>query len=289
MHVDDFLNYIAKEKRYSHHTIKGYKTDLIEFSDYTHRYFDLSIECANHRVVRSWFAQMIEDGFKPRTIHRKSSSLKSFYKFLMVRGLLEKSPMDLVPLPKMDKKLPKFVEEKSLDVLLNELEFPDNFEGKRDKLILDLFYQTGIRQSELIGLALNDVDFTQQQIKVLGKRNKERIIPVSPNLLETISEYVSYRKTHSVVNLLLTSGGKKLYPKLVYNIVNKYLSKVTTLSQRSPHVLRHSFATHMLNNGAELNSIKELLGHVNLSATQVYTHNSMEKIKSIYKQAHPRA
>ena len=289
MHVDDFLNYIAKEKRYSQHTIKGYKTDLIEFSDYTHRYFDLSIECANHRVVRSWFAQMIEDGFKPRTIHRKSSSLKSFYKFLMVRGLLEKSPMDLVPLPKMDKKLPKFVEEKSLDVLLNELEFPDNFEGKRDKLILDLFYQTGIRQSELIGLTLKDVDFTQQQIKVLGKRNKERIIPVSTHLLETISEYVSYRKARSVANLLLTSGGKKLYPKLVYNIVNKYLSKVTTLSQRSPHVLRHSFATHMLNNGAELNSIKELLGHVNLSATQVYTHNSMEKIKTIYKQAHPRA
>ena len=289
MHIDDFLNYIAKEKRYSQHTIKGYKTDLIEFSDYTHRYFDLSIECANHRVVRSWFAQMIEDGFKPRTIHRKSSSLKSFYKFLMVRGLLEKSPMDLVPLPKMDKKLPKFVEEKSLDVLLNELEFPDNFEGKRDKLILDLFYQTGIRQSELIGLTLKDVDFTQQQIKVLGKRNKERIIPVSTHLLETISEYVSYRKAQSVANLLLTSGGKKLYPKLVYNIVNKYLSKVTTLSQRSPHVLRHSFATHMLNNGAELNSIKELLGHVNLSATQVYTHNSMEKIKTIYKQAHPRA
>tara|TARA_Y100000589_G_scaffold306405_1_gene321125 strand:+ start:359 stop:1228 length:870 start_codon:yes stop_codon:yes gene_type:complete len=289
MHIDDFLNYIAKEKRYSQHTIKGYKTDLIEFSDYTHRYFDLSIECSNHRVVRSWFAQMIEDGFKPRTIHRKSSSLKSFYKFLMVQGLLEKSPMDLVPLPKMDKKLPKFVEEKSLDVLLNELKFPDNFEGKRDKLILDLFYQTGIRQSELIGLTLKDVDFIQEQIKVLGKRNKERIIPVSSNLLETISEYVSYRKARSVANLLLTSGGKKLYPKLVYNTVNKYLSKVTTLSQRSPHVLRHSFATHMLNNGAELNSIKELLGHVNLSATQVYTHNSMEKIKTIYKQAHPRA
>jgi len=289
MHVDDFLNYIAKEKRYSQHTIKGYKTDLIEFSDYIHKYFETSIECATHRVVRSWFAQMIDDGFKPRTIHRKSSSLKSFYKFLMVRGLLEKSPMDLVPLPKMDKKLPKFVEEKSLDVLLNELEFPDSFEGKRDKLILDLFYQTGMRQSELIGLALNDVDFTQQQIKVLGKRSKERIIPVSPNLLETISVYVSYRKAQSVANLLLTSGGKKLYPKLVYNIVNKYLSKVTTLSQRSPHVLRHSFATHMLNNGAELNSIKELLGHISLSATQVYTHNSMEKIKSIYKQAHPRA
>lgn len=289
MHVDDFLDHIAKEKRYSPHTIKGYTTDLIEFSDYCHRYFDVSIENVTHRVVRSWFAQMIEDGFKPRTIHRKSSSLKSFFKFLLVQGVLEKSPMDLVPLPKLDKKLPKFVEEKSLDVLLNELEFPTDFEGKRDKLIMDLFYQTGIRQAELIGLRLNDIDFSQKQIKVLGKRNKERIIPVSIHLLETISEYVSYRKAPTVANLLLTSGGKKLYPKLVYNIVKKYLSKVTTLSQRSPHVLRHSFATHMLNNGAELNSIKELLGHVNLSATQIYTHNSMEKIKTIYKQAHPRA
>ncbi|MBO73061.1 MAG: hypothetical protein CMD35_05515, partial [Flavobacteriales bacterium] len=269
MHIDDFLNHIAKEKRYSDHTVTGYKTDLTEFSDYAHRYFDLSIEKVNHRVVRSWFAQMMEDGYKPRTVHRKSSSLKSFFKFLMVQGNLEKSPMDLVPLPKLEKKLPKFVEEKSLDVLFSDFKFPNNHDGKRDKLILDLFYQTGIRQAELIGLTLNDVDFTLQQIKVLGKRNKERIIPVSLNLLETIGEYTSYRKARSDSNLLLTSDGKKLYPKLVYNIVNKYLSQVTTLSQCSPHVLRHSFATHMLNNGAELNSIKELLGHVNLSATQV--------------------
>jgi len=197
--------------------------------------------------------------------------------------------MDLVPLPKLKKNLPKFVDEKSLNVLLNELEFPNNYEGKRDKLIMDLFYQTGIRQSELIELTINDVDFSQQQIKVLGKRNKERIIPISSELNETINEFVTYRKTDSVLNLIVTVSGKKIYPKLVYKIVNKYLSKVTTLSQRSPHVLRHSFATHMLNNGAELNSIKELLGHVNLSATQVYTHNSMEKIKTIYKQAHPRA
>jgi integrase/recombinase XerC len=207
----------------------------------------------------------------------------------MVNGLLEKSPMDLVPLPKLKKNLPKFVDQKSLDVLLNELEFPDNYEGKRDKLIIDLFYQTGIRQSELIELNVNDIDFGQQQIKVLGKRNKERIIPISNSLIETIKEFITYRKTDSVENLMLTAVGQKLYPKLVYKIVNKYLSKVTTLSQRSPHVLRHSFATHMLNNGAELNSIKELLGHINLSATQVYTHNSMEKIKTIYKQAHPRA
>ena len=289
MGIDEFLNYIAKEKRYSPHTIKGYKTDLIEFSDYSHRYFDVSLQHVNHKVVRSWFAQMMEDGFQPSTIHRKSSTLKSFFKFLMVNRFLEKSPMDLVPLPKLKKNLPKFVDEKSLNVLLNELEFPNNYEGKRDKLIMDLFYQTGIRQSELIELTINDVDFSQQQIKVLGKRNKERIIPISSELNETINEFVTYRKTDSVLNLIVTVSGKKIYPKLVYKIVNKYLSKVTTLSQRSPHVLRHSFATHMLNNGAELNSIKELLGHVNLSATQVYTHNSMEKIKTIYKQAHPRA
>ena len=289
MGIDDFLNYIAKEKRYSPHTIKGYKTDLIEFSDYSHRYFDISIQKVNHRIIRSWFSQMMKDGFQPSTIHRKSSTLKSFFKFLMVNGFLEKSPMDLVPLPKLKRSLPKFVDEKSLEVLLNELEFLDNYEGKRDRLIIDLFYQTGVRQSELIGLSMKDIDFCKQQIKVLGKRNKERIIPISTNLIETINEYVTYRKTGSDVNLLVTSAGKKLYPKLVYKIVNKYLSKVTTLSQRSPHVLRHSFATHMLNNGAELNSIKEILGHVSLSATQVYTHNSMEKIKTIYKQAHPRA
>jgi integrase/recombinase XerC len=207
----------------------------------------------------------------------------------MVNGFLKKSPMDLVPLPRLKKNLPKFVEEKSLDILLNDLEFPNNYEGKRDKLIIDLFYQTGIRQSELIELTINDVDFSKQQIKVLGKRKKERIVPISINLIETINKFITYRKAGSVDNLILTVGGNKLYPKLVYKIVNKYLSKVTTLSQRSPHVLRHSFATHMLNNGAELNSIKELLGHVSLSATQVYTHNSMEKIKTIYKQAHPRA
>ncbi len=289
MYVSDFLNFLTKEKRYSQHTIKGYKNDLIEFSNYSHKYFDLSIDLVTHRIVRSWLAKMMEDGYKPRSIHRKSSALQSFYKFLMVKGIVHKSPMDLVILPKLDKNLPKFVEEKSLELLFEELEFSDDFEGKRDKLILDIFYQTGIRQSELIGLTLKDISFSQNQIKVLGKRNKERIIPISPKLFETINSYISYRTSETHENLLLTTSGKKLYPKLVYNIVHKHLSKVTTLSQRSPHVLRHSFATHMLNNGAELNSIKELLGHVNLSATQIYTHTSIEKIKSIYKQAHPRA
>jgi integrase/recombinase XerC len=289
MLIENFLKFISKEKRFSIHTVKGYENDLLKFSDYAHKNYNVSLERCTHKIIRSWFAQMMEDGFKPRTIHRKSSSLKSFFKFLMTQGVLNKSPMDLVTLPKLDKKLPKFVEEKSLEFLLNEFEYSKDFTGNRDKLILDLFYQTGIRQAELINLKILDVNFNEYQIKVLGKRNKERIIPISPKLLETIKAYKAYRKTGVVDNLLLTKSGKKLYPKLVYNIVHKYLTKVTTLSQRSPHVLRHSFATHMLNNGAELNSIKELLGHVNLSATQVYTHNSIEKIKSIYKQAHPRA
>tara|TARA_B110000093_G_C12972335_1_gene413475 strand:+ start:16060 stop:16929 length:870 start_codon:yes stop_codon:yes gene_type:complete len=289
MDIDGFIEYISKQKRYSHHTVLGYKTDLLDFSDYSHKYFKISIQQVSHREVRSWFSQLMDDGFKPRTIHRKSSSLKSFFKYLIIQGAVLQSPMDLVPLPKLGRQLPKFVEEKSLDILLNEIEFPQSFEGKRDKLIIDLFYQTGIRKAELISLTIDDVNFHLNQIKVLGKRNKERIIPISCSLIETIKEYLTYRKPSLESNLLITSKGKALYPKLVYNIVNENLSKVTTLSKKSPHVLRHSFATHMLNNGAELNSIKELLGHVNLAATQVYTHNSLEKIKSIYKQAHPRA
>jgi len=289
MDIDGFIEYISKQKRYSHHTVLGYKTDLLDFSDYCHKYFKISIQQVSHREVRSWFSQLMDDGFKPRTIHRKSSSLKSFFKYLIIQGAVLQSPMDLVPLPKLGRQLPKFVEEKSLDILLNEIEFPQSFEGKRDKLIIDLFYQTGIRKAELISLTIDDDNFHLNQIKVLGKRNKERIIPISCSLIETIKEYLTYRKPSLESNLLITSKGKALYPKLVYNIVNENLSKVTTLSKKSPHVLRHSFATHMLNNGAELNSIKELLGHVNLAATQVYTHNSLEKIKSIYKQAHPRA
>ena len=289
MDIDGFIEYISKQKRYSYHTVLGYKTDLLDFSDYCHKYFKIPIQQVSHREVRSWFSQLMDDGFKPRTIHRKSSSLKSFFKYLIIQGAVLQSPMDLVPLPKLGKQLPKFVEEKSLDVLLNEIDFPQSFEGKRDKLIIDLFYQTGIRKAELISLTIDDVNFHLNQIKVLGKRNKERIIPISCSLIETIKEYLTYRKPSLESNLLITSKGKALYPKLVYNIVNENLSKVTTLSKKSPHVLRHSFATHMLNNGAELNSIKELLGHVNLAATQVYTHNSLEKIKSIYKQAHPRA
>lgn len=289
MLVEEFLQYLLKEKRYSKHTLSGYRGDIEDFQIYSLRYFEEPIEKANHKIIRTWFAQLLEDGLKPRTIHRKASSLKSYYKYLLQKELLELNPMLLVPLPKLDKQLPKFVEESDLRKLLDTIPFEDSFEGVRDHLIIELFYQTGIRSSELINLKIEDLDFSLNQLKVCGKRNKERIIPLTNQIIETIKNYLTYRIKANDSNIFVTSKAKKLYPKLVYNIVNKNLSKVTTLSQKSPHVLRHSFATHMLNNGAELNSIKEILGHVNLSATQVYTHNTMEKIKLIYKQAHPRA
>jgi len=200
------------------------------------------------------------------------------------------SPMDKVPLPKVTKRLPQFVEEKSMALLLNFDQFKDGPESIRDYTIISLFYHTGIRLSELIGLKVSDIDFPKKVLKVTGKRNKQRIIPFSLELFETVSKYLSYRSYEVDGGYLFgTSKMKKMYPNLVYRVVNKYLSTVTTLTQKSPHVIRHTFATHLLNNGADLNAIKELLGHTNLSATQVYTHNSMEKIKSIYKQAHPRA
>ena len=289
MHIRDFLDYLWKEKRYSDHTIKAYKTDLQEFEEFLARFYDEVLEKANHKMIRSWLASLMEAGTAAKSVRRKSSALKSFYKYLIKKGVVEQNPTTLVTLPKTERRLPKFVEEKEMHLLLDELVFEDSFEGKRDKVIIEMLYNTGMRQAELIGLEVSDVDFGLKQVKVLGKRNKERIIPLSPSFLETIKEYLAYRSHGETEHLFLTSKGKKLYPKLLYNIVNHTLSQVTTLSQRSPHVLRHSFATHMLNNGAELNAIKELLGHASLSATEVYTHNSLEKIKSIYKQAHPRA
>lgn len=288
MHISDFLAYISKEKRYSDHTVLGYKRDLLDFQLFCQEEFGFALKEVKSKVVRSWFATLMEKELTPRTIRRKSSSLKSFYKFLLKNGELEQSPLEGVPLPKVAKKLPKFVEEKNMNVLLSELSFEDNYKGRMEKLMIELFYHTGIRLSELIGLKVSDINLLENQLKVLGKRNKERIIPFSFALNETIREFMTYRKSNNEY-LFVLENEKRVYSKLIYRIVNKHLNKVTTIKQKSPHVLRHTFATHMLNNGAELNAIKELLGHVNLSATEVYTHNSLEKIKSVYKQAHPRA
>ncbi len=277
-----FINYIQSERRYSGHTLKSYNIDLIQFEDFlSARFGVINADQATHQMVRSWLIKLLDNGILPRTVNRKISCLKSFYKFLLSENKIVSNPMDKVISPKTSKILPEFVKEKDLDKLIHEIPFECSFEG--------------IRTSELIGMKVEDVDMSRMQIKVLGKRNKERFVPLPELLKETIQRYLIKR---SEINpdqaaenpfLFITKQGKQTYQKLVYRIINKYLAYVSTNSKKSPHTLRHSFATIMLNNGAELNSIKEILGHTNLSGTQVYTHNSIEKLKAIYKQAHPRA
>lgn len=292
MLLDEFLKYLRLEKRYSQHTAKAYQTDLIQFQDYLSEFYESSLQQAKHPMVRSWLAQMLDYGIAPRSVARKITALKSFYKFLIKEERLKENPtLKIIP-PKSSKKLPVFVEQSQMAILLDELTFEEGFNGVRDKLIIELFYSTGIRQSELINLRLKDVSLSSNTIKVLGKRNKERLIPFTIELRHKLEAYIKSRAELSIKDtsyLLLTQKGKKLYPTLVYRQVNHYLSQVTSLDKKSPHVLRHTFATHMLNNGADLNAIKELLGHANLSATQVYTHNTIDKLKLVYNQAHPRA
>ena len=292
MLLDEFLKYLQLEKRYSPHTVKAYQIDLTQFQDYLEETYECVLQKAKHSMVRSWLAQMLDYGISSRSVNRKITALKSFYKFLLKEEIIIEDPTIKVVSPKMSKKLPAFVEEGQMRQLLDELDFTDDYAGVRDKLMIELFYSTGIRQAELINLKIKDVDLSSNLIKVLGKRNKERLIPLTIELRQKIDAYLNLRAELSIKDskyLLLTNKGKKLYPTLVYRQVNHYLSQVTSLDKKSPHVLRHTFATHMLNNGADLNAIKELLGHANLSATQVYTHNTIDKLKKIYKQAHPRA
>ncbi len=235
----------------------------------------------------------MDSGYSSRTVHRKLSSLRTYCNYLIKEGQLDSNPVERVLKPKLNKRVPAFVEEGKLDLLLDEYDFGEGFTGSRNRLVLDLLYQTGMRRSELIGLTIGSINREGKSVKVMGKRGKERIIPVGDKLLAAIEEYMVLR-TEVVADkpgdcLIVTEKGGAAYDKLVYRIVNNYLSMVTTLDKKSPHVLRHTFATHMLNRGADLNAIKELLGHANLSATQVYTHNTYKKLKSIYNQAHPRA
>jgi integrase/recombinase XerC len=230
---------------------------------------------------------LLEKGISPRTVNRKISTLKTYFKFLIREGIIHESPMSKVVSPKSKKRLPLFVEENQIESLLNEVEFDDGFIGERNKLIIELFYVTGIRLSELINIKTLDINFDNNLIKVLGKRNKERLIPLSDRVLKELRVFI---EKYKICNYLFTNlGGTKVYTKLVYRVVNRYIGKISSINKKSPHILRHTFATHMLNNGADINAIKELLGHANLSATQVYTHNTIEKLKSVYKQAHPRA
>ena len=287
--IKNFLDYLIIEKRYSVHTTVSYRNDLNQFNLYLSEFYS-GIEF--HKVemihVRSYMVHLLEAKLAKSTVARKVSSIKSLYKFLKKEQLISSSPVQLLETPKLDSRLPVFLKEEEVVNLFEEFKFEDSFSGKRDKMILYLFYQTGIRLSELIGL--KDVDVRNGELKVLGKRNKERIIPLSNNIQPLIDQYLNlkdelgFKKSYFFV----TDKGNKLYEKFVYRKVNHYLSIVSSKQKKSPHILRHTFATHMLNNGADLNAIKEILGHENLSATQVYTHNTFQKLKSIHKQSHPR-
>lgn len=291
MSIADFIVYLQKEKRFSSHTLTAYKADLENVSLYLQQEYELDeLKNASSQMLRSWVVFLMEDGLRPKSVNRKISSLKSYFNYLRKKGQLKINPTAKLISPKVDKPLPIYLKENEVNNIFNELEFSLDFEGQRDRLMLDLFYSSGIRLSELIELKEQDLNQAEAQIKVLGKRNKQRIIPIPKATLDDLIAYIHLKRGFcSSPYLFVTDKGKNLYPKFVYRKVNYYLSQVSSLSKKSPHVLRHTFATHMLNNGADLNAIKELLGHANLSATQVYTHNSIEKLKNIYNQAHPRA
>ena len=284
-----FITYLSSEKRFSEHTIKSYTTDLKQFTSFLSSEFQIidEINEISFQIIRTWIASLLEKGINPRSVNRKISTLKTYFKFLIREGELVENPMMKVVAPKSKKRLPVFIEEDQIASLLNEVQFEEGFVGQRNKLIIELFYVTGIRLSELINIKISDVDFNNQSIKVLGKRNKERIIPLSSNVVNDLNIFIENNQQNKY--LFTNLEGDKLYNKLVYRLVNKYIGEISSVNKKSPHILRHTFATHMLNNGADINAIKELLGHANLSATQVYTHNTIEKLKTVYKQAHPRA
>ncbi len=292
LYKEVFLSYLRFEKRYSDHTIKSYDNDLSQFRIFCESTGTADLEF-DSALIRLWVVSLLESHVTPRTIHRKLSSLRSYSRFLLREGHIKTNPLDKVLKPKMNRRIPLFIEEDHLNHFLDTYEFGTDFKGVRDRLIVEILYQTGIRRSELIGLTLLSIDLDSLQLKVLGKRNKERLVPFGNDLANLMSEYTALRTSNFPMckeeALLLTDSGLPLYPNLVYRVINRFLRLVTTLEKKSPHILRHTFATHLLNKGADLNAIKELLGHANLGATQVYTHNSFEKLKKVYNKAHPRA
>jgi len=292
-----FLHYLQFEKRYSFHTVISYRTDLEQFHNYLlSNYNTTEISDITPVLIRSWFVYLIDNKISARSVNRKKTALTSFFKFQQKLGVLSDNPMSKVLSPKTSKRLPSFIEEEKMKDILDNfpLEHKDEFTILRDKLILEMFYATGMRLFEMVNLKESDVNSYESNIKVQGKRNKERIIPFNGHLQFIIDNYLKVKSKQFNSEdaqhwFFVTISGKKVYPRLVYRIVNHYLSLITTQEKKSPHTLRHTFATHMLNHGANLNSIKELMGHANLSATEIYTHNSIEKLKTLYKQAHPKA
>ncbi len=289
--VQRFADYLAIEKKYSRHTCLAYGHDLDSFSQFAADQFEINdIRSANHTVIRSWLAELLSTGISPRAVNRKISSLKTFYLFLIRNGEITVNPMLKVVAPKMSEHLPAFVNQTGMNELLDNITFSGDFQGLRERLILALLYHTGCRLAEIVGLEEVNINRHDQTLKVLGKRNKERIIPYNSELQQLIDLYLLEKKRAGLDApfLLVTNENQKIYHKFVYRVVNRYLGAVTSIQQRSPHVLRHTYATHMLENGADLNAIKTLLGHASLAATQVYTHNSIEQLKRVYKQSHPK-
>jgi len=288
-----FIQYLQFQKRYSQNTILSYQTDLTDFFDYLVTQFSITtVAETKPTFIRSWLAQLKEKGIQSKSINRKISTLKSFFKYQLKQQTITVSPMATINTQKVSKRLPIFIEEKETNTLFNYVEFPTTWAGKTDMLILQLLYNTGMRRAELLELKERQIDKYNSTVKVLGKGNKERIIPVSKELMQTIEEYIAQKQQLKEANtevLLVNEKGKKLYAKYLYNTTKKYLGEVTTLSKKSPHILRHTFATHLMNNGADLNAVKELLGHSSLAATQIYTHNTIEKLKDAHKKAHPKA
>lgn len=293
-HKESFLQYLQIEKRYSLHTVRSYLNDLEHFHQ-----FLLSqgltvdpVEVTSYDI-RAWIVSMLDNEYSTTSVHRKISCLRVFYRYLRKEGIIKKDPLEKVVLPKRKKNLPVFIEEEAISKLLDNYSFGESFAGVRNRTIIEFLYLTGMRRAELIGLRDNDIDLSEGSVKVTGKRNKQRIIPLVRPFISRLEEYIKVRNESVAIGanswFFITDKGNKLYDKYVYNTVNSYLAMVTTIEKKSPHVLRHTFATHMLNRGADLNSIKEFLGHANLSATQIYTHNTFEKLKKVYKQAHPRA
>lgn len=292
--IREFLSYLTFQKRYSRHTIISYENDLTAFFDFISIEFNIiNLPEISASMIRSWLASLKENKISSKSINRKISTLKSFFKYQLKMNTIEVNPVSSITSLKIRKRLPSFIEQKDINTLFSEVEFLNTWEDKTNRLLLMIFYHTGIRLSELINLKQSHIDKRNSTIKVLGKGNKERVIPVNNILLKEIDNYILEQKKNipDILNdfLLINKKGKKLNPKSVYNIVKKYLANVSTNERKSPHILRHSFATHLTNNGADINAIKELLGHASLASTQIYTHNSIDKLKQIHKQAHPKS
>jgi len=304
MFTERFIRYIQFEKRYSPHTVSAYQSDLSQFTGFLNNPEKLDPPPApvithpsqiTHYHIRNWMVELMNDHILARSINRKIATLRKYFKFLLQEGVIEINPASKINTPKIPKNLPVIVEDEKLTRMLDDGDvFAGDFPGRRDKLVIEMLFGTGMRLSELLGVKDSDINVYEGTLKVLGKRNKERIIPINNELKLLIAEYQELKKKqqfsgNNSLTLIVTNKGARAYAMLIYTIVQKYLSYISTQNKRSPHVLRHTFATSLLNRGADLNAIKELLGHANLSATQVYTHNSVERLKSIYKQAHPKA